>query len=198
MANTSATGGFLSPAASPAPLEGQALLDFMQGVIVGVTGLPGTMVRPVWQAEPPNVPDAVVCWCAFRIGARPSDTFPYVHHNADGQGSDTLQRHERLTVLCSFYDIGSGGAADGYLAILRDGLSIPQNRETLQANGFAFVGAGEPVPLPSLLKQRWLYRVDVELTFARQIDRTYPVLTITSAQGTLVTDDGLTRPIAVE
>src|SRR3979409_241705 len=129
----SSTGGYLIPSGAP-PLEGQALLDFLQGVIVGITGLDGTMVRPVWQSEPPNIPDAGEAWCAFRITTRPSDKFPYVKHNADGQGADALQRHEELHVLCSFYDLGSGGLADGLCAQLRDGLSIAQNREILTLN----------------------------------------------------------------
>src|ERR1700694_2060232 len=127
----SSTGGYLIPSAAPAPLEGQALLDFLQGVIVGITGLAGTMVRPVWQSGPPNIPDAGTAWCAFRITTRPSSTFPHVKHDPAGQGADALQRHEALHVLCSFYDLGSGGQADGLAALLRDGLSIPQNREIL-------------------------------------------------------------------
>jgi hypothetical protein len=191
----SSTGGYLIPSPVPAPLEGQALLDFLQGVIVGVTGLDGTLVRPTWQSEPPNIPDAGVAWCAFRITERPSDAFPYVKHNANGQGADALQRHETLHILCSFYDLGSGGQADYYAALLRDGLSIPQNREVLTLKNMGLVKTGEPVPVPIIVKTRWLYRVDLEVVIRRQIDRVYPVLNVTSAQGSIVTSDGITRTI---
>jgi hypothetical protein len=195
----SSTGGYLLPSGTP-PLEGQALLDFLQAVIVGITGLDGTMVRPYWASEPPNIPDAGTAWCAFKIGARPSDKFPYVRHNpidADGQGSDTLQRHEALHILASFYDLGSGGLADGLAAQLRDGLSIPQNREVLTVNNMGLAYTGELVAVPVIVKTRWLYRVDLEVVIRRQIDRTYPVRNVLSAQTTFVTDDGLTAQINV-
>jgi len=193
----STAAGFLIPAATPAPLEGQALLDFLQGVIVGITGLDGTLVRPVWQSEPPNMPDAGTAWCAFRITTRPSDAYPYIKHNADGDGADALQRHEELHVLNSFYDLGSGGQADGLCAQFRDGLSIAQNREILTLNNMGFVKANEPTPVPVIVKTRWLYRVDLEWILRRQIDRIYPVRTILSAHSTLGTDDGMTRQINV-
>lgn len=192
----SSTGGYLIPSGA-APLEGQALLDFLQAVIVGITGLDGTMVRPVWQSEPPNLPDAGTAWCAFRITTRPSDTFPYVKHNADGQGSDALQRHEALHILCSFYDLGSGADADALAAQLRDGLSIAQNREVLTLNNMGLAKTGDLVAVPVLVKTRWLYRVDLEIVIRRQIDRTYPVLHVLTAQTTLATDDGLTAQINV-
>jgi hypothetical protein len=193
--NDSSTGGYLIPSGS-APLEGQALLDFLQGVIVGITGLAGNMVRPYFQSEPPNVPDAGTAWCAFRIGERPSDRFPYVRHNpddADGQGSDTLQRQEALHVHCSFYDLGSGGLADGLASLLRDGFSIAQNREVLTLNNMGLAYTGELTPVPVPVKDRWLYRVDIEVVIRRQINRTYSVLSVLSAQGTLVSSDGQTR-----
>jgi hypothetical protein len=177
MTNTSATGGYLAPL-SPFPLEGKELLRFIQGWVVGITGLPGKMVRPRWQAEPPNIPQAGTAWAAIGITTRPSDTFPYV----DGP---RLQRHELLNILSSFYDLGSGGEADDLVARLRDGAMVPQNREELTRNGFALIETGEIVALPSLLKQRWLYRVDLNVVLRRQIDRNYDVLTLLSSEPNL-------------
>lgn len=193
MPNTSATGGPLAPAAMPAPLEGQALYEFVQAWLVGVCGLDGTMVRPRFQSEPPNIPDSGLAWMAFGIGARPADTFPFVQHNPGTEappvaGSSTLQRHETLDVLCSFYDTGVTGLADQYASILRDGLVMPQNSEVLQESGFALVKVGSLLPVPSLLKERWLYRIDFPLVVRRAIERTYPVLDVVAADGTINTD----------
>jgi hypothetical protein len=198
--NDSSTGGYLLPS-DAGPLEGQALLDFLQGVIVGITGLAGTMVRPYTQSEPPNIPDAGNAWCAFRIGNRPSDRFPYVQHNpndAEGEGSDMLQRHETLHIHCSFYDLGAGGLADNLASLLRDGLSIAQNREVLTLNNMGLAYTGEPTPAPIVVKTRWLYRVDLEIVIRRQITRTYPVRNIESAQSTITTNSGLTEQIISE
>lgn len=203
MTNTSATGGYLqpNPPPAPAPLEGQNLLDFLQEVLVGVTGLNGTMVRPRWQSDPPNIPNAGDAWCAFGITSRPSDTFAYVGHitnQANPQGADAMQRQETLHLLASFYDQGSSGLADEYAALLRDGFQIAQNREVLQRNGFAFVSSGELETVPSLLKERWLYRVDIALTIRRQIDRTYPVLNLDSAQIEVVAQSGDQTPLTAD
>lgn len=196
MPNNSSTGGYLAPSGA-APLEGQALLDFIQGVIVGITGLDGTLVRPYWQSEPPNIPDAGTAWCAFKIAARDPATYAYVEHDADGQGSDELQRNEELHLLTSFYDLGSGGLADGLCALLRDSLLIPQNREALTGQSMDLVKTGEMTAVPIAVKTRWLYRVDMPVDLRRRITRTYSVLNLLSAQGTIVTDDGITRTIKV-
>lgn len=178
------------PAVPPAPLEGTQLQDFLQSVLVGITGLPGPMVRPRWQVDPPNIPDAGTIWCAFGITQRKKDTFAYTWQEPgdDVDGISLLQRQEELDVLASFYDLGSSGQADLYAELLADGLQVPQNREVLDANGYAFVSSGDPTPMPVLLKMRWLYRVDVALVIRRQINRTYAVPNIESAVGTISTD----------
>lgn len=197
MTNTSATGGLLAPAASPAPLEGQALNRFLQQWFYGIIGvLHADLIRPSFQPEPPVIPEAGDAWMAFSLGVRPSDTFPYIAHDQDGAGSDMLQRNEDIAILCSFYDLGSSGEADRNLALLRDGLSIPQNLEVLYPD-FAFVACGDPVSVPVLVKERWLYRTDLPITVRRQINRSYPVNNLLSANGTITTDSGLVSAIDV-
>jgi hypothetical protein len=192
MTNNSSTGGPLAPNSPPAPqpLEGQALLDFLQGVFVGILGIDGSMVRPRWQPEPPNIPTAGTAWVSFGVTSRPSDTYPFIGQIAGLDNADQLQRHEQLTVLLSFYDLGSGGQADALAATLRDGLAVPQNREILQNNLMGMTEVGEPIAVPSLLKQRWLYRVDMTVIIAREIVREYPVLPLQSAVGTLYAEEG--------
>src|ERR1700674_3839135 len=119
MPNPSAPGGALLPAG--AVLEGDALVSFLQEWVVALTGLDGKMVRPRWQAEPPNIPDAGVAWAAIGIEVQTSDEFPFVKHNPAAGGSDELQRHGEITLLSSFYDLGEGGLADHYAKLLRDG-----------------------------------------------------------------------------
>lgn len=195
--NTSNQAGYLTPVGA-APLEGEALQDFLQEVLVGITGLNGKMVRPRWQPEPPNIPNAGEAWAAFGIVRRVKDTNAAVAHSGAGEGTDKLQRQEALHLLASFYDLGSSGQADKYAELLADGFQIAQNREVLQAAGYAFVESGEPTPVPSLLKERWLYRVDVPLVIRRQIDRTYNVLNLESAKVTLQSQSGTQTPKTTE
>ena len=67
--------------------------------------------------------------------------------------------------------------------------------EPLYLQRFAFVVSGDLLPVPSLLKQRWLYRVDLPLTIRRQIIRTYAVENLLGLTGEVVTDSGLTAPL---
>jgi len=187
--NDSSTGGPLAPiGGGPAPLEGLALNNFLQGWIVGITGLAGAMVRPRWQPEPANIPTEGTAWAAIGVQVRPADTFPVVLHNASansGNGQDEVHQHENLEILVSFYDLGTNGQADSYAAILRQGVAVDQNLELLTDNGMGLIACGEPIPLPSLLKQRWLYRVDLAIQVKREIIRAYPVLNLVTATATL-------------
>jgi hypothetical protein len=200
----SSTGGYLLPLADPAPLEGEPLNDFLQGWIVGITGLPGDMVRPRLQAEPPNIPSAGTAWAAIGTQVRPADEFPYVVHNPHangGLGQDELHQHEDIEILCSFYDLSTNGQADAYAALLRQGTAIDQNLEPLILNGMGLVACGAPVPLPSKLKTRWLYRVDITVTIKREIIRFYQVQNVIALDATLEAENAggalLTRTITV-
>lgn len=164
---------------APAPLEGTALLDLFQETFVALTGIPTALVRPRFQNQAPDVPDAGSLWMTFTIDRRPSDTFPVLVHQNVGDGQDYFQRQETLVIMCSFYDNGSTGQAYASAAQLRDGLAIPQNIEALLDGGNINWGyCNEIVPLPSLLKTLWLYRADLEIHFRRQIDRVYRTLTV--------------------
>ncbi len=96
-----------------------------------------------------------------------------------------------MNALASFYDLGSGGLADYYCALLRNGSAVAQNREPLTAAGFGLTRVGSPVAVPVIFKLRWQYRVDLEVVLRREIVRVYPVEPLVSAQGDIVTDGGL-------
>lgn len=190
--NTSATGGYLAPENALAPTEDDALVDFLQSVIVGVSGVPGQFVRPRWQPEPPNLPPRSTTWIALGIDSRQPDTYAYVDHGGDAPGADNLQRHEVLNLRASIY----GPAADSTAARIRDGLQIAQNREALQLANMGLVQTGNPIAVPSLVKEQWLYRVDLTIAIRRLIQRNYPVLNLVTAHGD-VTTGVLTDPINV-
>ena len=188
--NDSSTGGYLLPGPTPAPLEGQALLQFLTTWVSGVSGLPGRLVRPSWQTEPPNIPPADTCWCAVAIQSRPSDDFAWVDWNS-ADSNYQFWRQETLQILASFYDTGFTGQADQYAAQFRDGVQVPQNREALTLQNFGVARTGDLLTVPSLLKIRWLYRVDLDVVLRRQITRVYPVDTFAGAEGNIYTDGGL-------
>jgi len=171
----SSTGGYLLPA-QPLPPANDADLDaLLQAMVSGITGLPGQYVRPRWQPVPPRQPEPLIDWCAIGVQAYRREGTPHQQHNAEG--TDTQRRHEQLDVLASFY----GPNAARYAEVLADGVYVAQNGDTLRANGLAFLSAGDPLPVPELVNQQWIRRVDLSLSLRRAIARTYQVRNIDSS-----------------
>lgn len=194
MANTSATGGYLPPAGSPAPLEDASLDAAFQKAVVGITGLPGSMVRPRWQSTMPKQPEASVNWCAIGVLIQSADNGPAINHDPSGDGSDGYVRHEDIELLASFY--GPNGA--GFAALFRDGIAMPQNVEGLRVDGISFVECGQIRSAPEFFNQQWFRRFDMQARFRRKVTRTYPVLNVLSADINLKDDTWLDATIAVQ
>lgn len=184
--NTSATGGVLD-ATLP---DSVALRRFFQGLIAGISGLPGNMVRPRWQRNPPPMPEPTVDWCAFAIGEQTPDANG---HLAPGDASARLTRHESMEVFCSFY----GPNAEGRAELLRDGFEISQNREPLLLASIGFVNSTGKKHVPELANQQWYDRYDFSLFFNRETGKVYQILPFTGAIGAIITET-LTLPFEVE
>lgn len=193
MAADSTTAGFIPPASSD-PYD-DALDDVLQAAVVGITGIPGTLVRPRWQPSPPNQPAFDVDWCAVGITRKVVDSFAYDRHvpagNA-GAGQSIIERDELLYVLHSFYGPNSSGLCERF----RDGLEIQQNRDTLASAGVTLVEVEEAVTLPALLQEKWVRRVDVTTIYRRRTGRAYNVSTIVEGQLGL-DNESYTTPITV-
>ncbi|MCY1284136.1 hypothetical protein D9M70_330300 [compost metagenome] len=176
MANTSGTGGYLSPEGTPTPAD-ETLEDILQSMVAGITGLPGKYVRPRWQPGNPKQPEPTVNWCAIGVMHTRSDANPAIEHDGTGDGEDQYQRHQEVILLTTFY----GPNAQGYAQILADGIYVPQNSEAMRAKNMAFVEVGEIIAAPELINQQWVRRYDLRIRLRRKIERTYPVLNILSA-----------------
>ena len=176
MPNTSATGGILTP--TPGPADGKEFRRVLQALFVGLSGIPGELVRPLWQRKPPPTPSVDVDWLAFGITSRRPDDNPYLKQNDDA--STTLIRHEEIDVLCVFY----GPKCEDLAGITSDGLSIRQNREGLFLAGIGSVGISEISHVPELVGREWYDRADMTLTMRREIRRDYPILSFVGVTGT--------------
>lgn len=193
MTNTSATGGYLVPS-STAPDYDAALDRIVQQMVVGITGLPGTMVRPRWQPNPPKQPEPSVDWCAIGVQSVIPDDGPAIVHDGSGDGSDTSSRHETMEYVASFY----GPHGLGNATLLRDGIAIPQNVEAIEAAGLRFVETSSITPAPALYNEQWIRKYDIRLTLRRQVSRTYPVRNLLSAVGTIHGEAIPDQPFEVE
>jgi hypothetical protein len=178
MPNTSATGGYLTPTT---PIQEDATVDaFLQRMVVGVTGLPGTLVRPRWQPVPPKMPEYNVNWCAIGVVREYPCGEPYIFHVSTGDGADEGTRFVDMSVLTSFY----GPNARAYANMLRDGLAIEQNREAMFLINWNIKSTDMPSrSVPELLNQQWYNRVDCEIPMIRAVRSIYPVLHFVRAQG---------------
>ncbi|MNO38281.1 hypothetical protein D3C76_283820 [compost metagenome] len=182
MANTSATGGYLL---QDAPiLNDDELLDFMHDVIVGITGLANNRVRPAFQPNPAKRPGISVDWCAFFISnQKPEAGNSYVEQHGDGLGAKAV-RHETFDMRCTFYGPLSGTNASN----ARDNLQLAQNREQLFLAGMGFVEATSFPTIGELVDEQWYKRSDVILSFRRELNRNYSVLSFASAVGQIITE----------
>lgn len=170
--NNSSAPGYLAPLPFPAPLEGEALEDVFNGVISGITGIVGSLVRPRWQPDPPNQPDFSVNWVAFGITTTSRDVFAFQRHDAT-LNANIFERDEVITILHSFYGPDSQALMDRFT----DGIQVEQNRDELTQAGIKLVECQEVGQLPALLKEKWVRRQDCRVVFRRRVFRAYPILT---------------------
>lgn len=197
MTNDSSTGGYLIPARTGSPYAPLSFTEFLQSVLVGISGLRGSLVRPKWQPNPPKQPDIDIDWMAFGLSEDDSDTFAF-EGQLSGTSPNQLMRMENLTVQTTFYGPNSFETCTAF----RDGLQLSQNREALQKVKMDVAYSDRMLRIPDLVNERWVDRWNMDVHLRREVIRSYPILTFLSGSGTVVINDQgdgtKTIPIAVE
>ena len=162
-------------------------------MVVALTGLPGNLVRPSYQAMPPAQPAVDVTWAAVGVHHIEADDYPFIVHDGattfpgmPGPGVDRMQRHYTYRVLVSLYGPRSATLA----GMLSDAMYVSQNYEDLRVLGLKLRETRTQARNAEFINQQWIDRVDVEITLRRQVDRVFPVLNIEGADVVLRADDG--------
>jgi len=181
MSNDSATGGYLVPSSSQGLPGSLTLTQFIQTVLVGITGFDGTLVRPKWQVAPPKQPDVGTDWLAFGIQMTDPDQFAY--WGMDESASTIFLRQESIEIQCAFY----GPNSQENISSFRDGFQIQQNLEALRLANMGYLKCTSAIRGPDLVNERWIDRYEMSIFLTRQVQRTYPILSFVSAGGMLHT-----------
>lgn len=171
MPNSSATGGVLVETETALNLE-----HFFHDLIMGLTGINKTLVRPRWQPNAPTMPANSIDWIAFSISELEPDSTAYT---VETLTASSLIRHEFYAVLCSFY----GPNAQTNYRKIRDGLEIGQNRDPLFVNKMGYKTASKTTHAPELINDVWFDRYDATFEFAREVIKSYNILDIASVNG---------------
>lgn len=191
MADDSTAAGYLIPVDAVDPLSDDGLADALQRMVVGITGLPGQMVRPRFQPDPPDIPENDQDWCAISV----TDTEPLAGNveqiqigAADGgQGQTRMRGFETMTVLSSFY----GPNAMRYAKRLRDGLLLEQNRDEIQFDGsLNLLWFGTIRNVSDYQNTTFRNRFDFPIRLRHRFERTYNVRNIVEIQGSISADGG--------
>lgn len=161
--------------------------QFIQTVIVGITGVKGQLVRAKWQLNPIEQPDVNTNWIAFQITNNIADANAAVQTDKDG--NTNLERSESLEVSCSIY----GPNCYEIAGQLRDGFQIQQNLAALRAAKMGFTAVSQLSRSPDLVNERWVDRIEMSIVLTRRIQRDYPILTFSSSKGSIkvVLQDGV-------
>lgn len=195
--NTSATGGYVTDQ-PPSVLSGEHITRLLQKMVMALTGLPGTLVRPRWQPMPPSQPPAETTWASVGVQRVEADEFPYIVHDPSGTfpgalapGVDRMQRHATLTVLVTFY----GPEAEDTGGRLRDALYIPQQMEGMRP--LKLLTVRDLARAPEMINQQWIDRVDLEIDLRMQINRVYPIYDLAGADLNIRTDQADSTDTAI-
>lgn len=177
--NNSASGGYLGSVPEQLP-KNLTFTQFLQTVLVGISGFDGSLVRPEYQVNPPKRPTVLANWLAFTISDVDAPGFPYNDNIQDGDNiAFTSQYTETVTLLCSMY----GPQSLENFKALRDGFYLPQNNEALVSANFGLIGFSKGTRVPELISEQWFDRWVFSIGLRYQQNRTYPVLTLVSASG---------------
>lgn len=170
---------YLQPTSTIGIPQGFTLTQFIQMVLVGLSDLPGPMVRPKWQIAPPKQPDVAVNWIGFGVDVAVPDANAYI--GLDESVNTVSQRHETLEVGCAIY----GPDALDIYGLIRDGFQIQPNLFALRSANMGFVEISQALTLPDLVHERFINRVQTSIFLRREIQRVYPIVTLLSANGVI-------------
>ena len=189
---SSSTGGYLLLVPEALP-NGLTLVQFIQQLIVGITGLNGSLVREKYQTNAPKIEEVEINWCSFSLSTLQKDYDGFIKQNQSGDNSE-VTRHQKLIVSASFYGPNSNQIASQFC----NGFLLSQNREVLRSGNLNFNGTSDVTFVPEKKNEQWFKRHDVTLTLTQKEVNTTAVQSLESYSGTIKAQQGDTENIIEE
>jgi hypothetical protein len=148
--------------------------------LVSLTGFDNTLVRPMYQPNPPTVPPFGTDWIAFNISQTEMNGSSYQVLNA----SDVfkMQRQLKYNVVIAIY----GANASVTASTIRSGMELSQNWDSLRVYSIALSKVGSIMRVPELHNQRWLDRYNITLELNHITSETAGIMSIISATENIV------------
>ncbi|WP_456309778.1 phage neck terminator protein [Serratia proteamaculans] len=181
MSNDSTSTGYLTPT-STGPDYDEALERELSRWVRAVSGLPAGMVKPRWTPVQSAQPPADVNWCGFGITDFNPDANPAFIQQGDDRSE--MWRHEVIECMASFYGPGGQGIGTQF----RDGVTVSQNNETLNATGLTLFDVSKLTPFPELINNQWVRRYDITVRLRRKVIREYGIKSLAEAPVTFFGD----------
>lgn len=148
-------------------------------LILGLTDIPGDLIRPVWQEEQPQQPTILTNWCAFGFTEFRNQWLPIKDYSSGTQ----MTMMEFFTCALWMY----GPQAVNNCALIRDSLFISRNREALLAVGTKFIDTSAIRRIPELINTKMYERAYMEIELVRGVYRNYNIQEITGGSVALQT-----------
>lgn len=191
---SSAYPGYLLPT-TPSPLDDEQLGRRLSNLIAGVTGLPGAMVRPRWQADAPPIPPPETDWAAVGVTTYPTrGGVPYLQHVSDDDGHDVVHDPSDLEALVTFYGPGCAGLA----RLVTTALWVGQSWEQLTPLGISLRDVGEVRVTAEKVNERFYRRADFVLQLTQSVTRDYAILNVLRADGEVHAQHGVDTMVDVK
>jgi hypothetical protein len=143
--------------------------------IVGLTGLDNTLVRPMYQPNPPTIPPFGTDWIGFHIKVTDTNGSSYQGYKNDVL---MLQRDLVFEVTLAIYGNNAIATSSQILA----GMELTQNIEIFRPYNIAFGTKGKLMRVPELHNQRWLERYNLDFTLNYIAVNKTNIMSITSVQ----------------
>lgn len=144
--------------------------------IVGLTGLDNTLVRPMYQPNPPTIPAFGTDWIGVDIKTIDMNGSSYQTLNKDD--ILTLRRDVTFDVSLAVY----GTNALKIATLIRSGMELTYNTEIFRQYNIAFGSHGKVIRAPELHNQRWLERYNLGFTLNYVAVNNTSIMSITEAQ----------------